>query len=243
MKIYDNGNLLGTALVDGDGNWNFTPTSPLGDGTHSFTATATSGAGVTSLTSPAFTLNVDHQAPNAPLILNITDDVAPVTGLLLNGQHSNDTRPTLNGRGEAGSTITVYDNGTVIGLATVDNGGEWHFTPGTALDNGDHHFTVTATDSVGNTSPASGGWLLVVDTLPPATPAVPTVTDDTGIYTGALESGQATDETLPVIGGSGTPGDTITVYDGSAVLGTALVDGNGEWTFTPTRRSSTASTA
>ena len=34
VNIYDGGNLIGTATADANGNWSFTPTTPLLDGTH-----------------------------------------------------------------------------------------------------------------------------------------------------------------------------------------------------------------
>ena len=42
LKIYDNGNLVGSTTVDGAGNWTFKPATNLANGAHSFTATAVS---------------------------------------------------------------------------------------------------------------------------------------------------------------------------------------------------------
>lgn len=39
IKVYDNGTLLGEALVKGDGTWSFTPPADLGEGAHAITAT------------------------------------------------------------------------------------------------------------------------------------------------------------------------------------------------------------
>lgn len=52
-----------------------------------------------------------------------------MTGTLDNGALTNDSRPTLNGTGEAGATIRILDNGVEIGSATVDQSGNWRFHP------------------------------------------------------------------------------------------------------------------
>ena len=36
-----------------------------------------------------------------------------------------------------------------------------------------------------------------------------------------------------VVGGTGTAGETITVYDGSTAIGTTTVAANGTWTLSP----------
>lgn len=56
------------------------------------------------------------------MVTEILDDFAPVTGTLTDGSFTNDQTLTINGTGEAGSTITIYDNGTVIGTANVIDG-------------------------------------------------------------------------------------------------------------------------
>ena len=57
------------------------------------TVTATDSAGNTSLPSGGFTYTVDTQAPAAPVITQVADDVGPLTGNLNNGRATNDARP------------------------------------------------------------------------------------------------------------------------------------------------------
>ncbi|MHA0876191.1 Ig-like domain-containing protein, partial [Enterobacter pasteurii] len=40
VNIYDNGTLIGSAPVDKDGNWSFTPEADLAEGEHSLTVAA-----------------------------------------------------------------------------------------------------------------------------------------------------------------------------------------------------------
>ena len=54
---------LGTATIDGSGNWSLTPTTPLSDGSHTFTAVATDAAGNTVSTMPV-TAIVDTTPPS-----------------------------------------------------------------------------------------------------------------------------------------------------------------------------------
>ncbi|WP_227540623.1 hypothetical protein, partial [Klebsiella pneumoniae] len=58
--------------------------------------------------SPNYTITIDTAAPQAPTITSVIDDVLPGTGSLDTGQITNDARPTFNGTGEAGATITLY---------------------------------------------------------------------------------------------------------------------------------------
>ncbi|EKT4465887.1 BapA prefix-like domain-containing protein [Pseudomonas putida] len=141
-----NGNPIGQTTTDGNGNWTYTPTTPLPDGTVVNVVTKdpagnTSGQG---------SVTVDAVAPSAPVL-----------------NPSNGT--TLSGTAEPGSTVILTDgNGNPIGQTTADGSGNWSFTPGTALPDGTV-VNATATDPAGNTSgPAS----TTVDGVAPATPTV-----------------------------------------------------------------------
>lgn len=234
LTLYDNGVEIGAVTIGNDGGWSFTPDIALGDGSHALTATTTDAQGNISPASSVFTLIVDTQAPAVPVFTSLLDDAGSLTGPLLNGQVSDDSQPTFAGRGEAGSTITLYDNGTVIGLATVDADGNWTFTPENALAEGSHSFTLTATDPVGNTSAASAPWTVIIDTTAPQAPAAPTAIDASGTLVGTIAEGQSTDETRPLMSGSGEPGATVSLYDGATLLGTTQIASDGSWSFTPT---------
>ncbi|MTH48529.1 type I secretion C-terminal target domain-containing protein, partial [Escherichia alba] len=231
VVLYDGGVAVGSALVGGDGVWSLTPTSPLGDGQHNLTVTATDAAGNEG-PSAAFTLTVDVQAPATPVITSVTDDIAPGTGTLTNGQATNDTRPALAGTAEPGSTVRIYDGTTLLGSVQADGVGAWTFTPTTSLGNGQHTLNVTATDAAGNVSPGAS-FTLVVDTQAPAAPVIVSVTDAVTPGTGELTDGQSTNDTRPVITGTGEPGAIVSIYDVNVLLGTATVEANGSWSFRP----------
>ncbi|MFQ6405640.1 retention module-containing protein, partial [Methylophilus sp. 'Pure River'] len=234
ITIYDNGTKLGTALVQPDGTWTFTPTTPLVDGLHSITVTATDPAGNTSNPSTPLSFTVDTVAPNTPAFEGV-DDVGPTQGVIVNNSTIDDNKPEIRGsNGNPGDTITIYDNGTKLGTALVQPDGTWTFTPTTPLIDGAHSITVTATDPAGNTSNPSTPLNFTVDTVAPNTPAFEGV-DDVGPTQGVIVNNSTIDDNKPEIRGSnGNPGDTITIYDNGTKLGTALVQPDGTWTFTPT---------
>ncbi|PZX33956.1 hypothetical protein C7416_101238, partial [Cupriavidus phytorum] len=198
-----------TVTADAAGNWTYTPAQPLADGTV-VSVTATDGSGNTS---PPATVTVDGAAPAAPAISAASNDAG--TAIVAGGSTS-DTTPTLSGSAEAGSTVSIYSGTTLLGTAIADANGRWSFTPPSGLADGNHALTVTATDAVGNTGPASAPFLLTVDT---AAPAAPTITPSDGsVIAGTAEPGS----TIHIdLNGDGAPDATVTAND------------SGDWTYTP----------
>ncbi|WP_121418759.1 Ig-like domain-containing protein [Pseudomonas aeruginosa] len=141
-----NGNPIGQVTADANGNWSFTPSTPLPDGTV-VNVVARDAAGNSS---PPASVTVDAVAPATPTV-----------------DPSNGT--TFSGTAEPGATVSLTDgNGNPIGQVTADGSGNWTFTPSTPLPNGTV-VNATATDPSGNaSSPAS----VTVDAVAPATPVV-----------------------------------------------------------------------
>ncbi|MGS6185177.1 Ig-like domain-containing protein, partial [Enterobacter sichuanensis] len=59
------------------------------------------------------------------------------------------------------------------------------------------------------------------------------VTDHTGSVTGSQSQGAVTDHTRPQNTGTAKAGSTVTIMDGSNVLGTTTAGAVGTWSFTP----------
>ncbi len=134
------------------------------------------------------------------------------------GDHvTNDNTLSLTGTAEAGATVKVYDGATLLGSAVATSAGAWSFTTGT-LNDGAHNLTATATDVAGNTGPASSALAVTVDTGAPVAPAIDSET--------IVNANQIN------LVGTAEAGSTITVYDGTTVLGNTQVDANGAWSFT-----------
>ncbi|MDI9221142.1 Ig-like domain-containing protein [Pantoea sp. EA-12] len=230
ITIRDGDTILGSVTVGSNGSWSFT--SPeLGQGSHTISITSTDAAGNTSAAT-TITFTVDTVAPAAATDLSMTGDANGTSSTVLNGGTTNDSTPTLSGQGEAGSVVSVYDNNTLIGTAVVGTDGTWSFTT-PALSNGSHSLTVTQTDAAGNVGPASSAYDITVDAgLPPATTSLE-ITDDSGNTLVQLSNGDSTHDSTPTLSGLATAGAVITLYNGSEVIGSAVADSNGQWSFTP----------
>lgn len=232
VTIRDNGTVIGTTTSDENGNWSFTPAPALGEGSHSLTASVTDNAGNISPTTPPFVVVVDTLAPAAPSITSVIDD-QPGNTALTNGQLTNDAQPTLNGKGEIGAIITIRDNGAEIGTTQVDESGNWSFTPDAPLGQGQHNFTVVATDQAGNTGGVSSSFTIELDSIAPSIPVISSVQDNTAPTTGPISNGQISNESRPALSGTGEVGATITVLSDGQAIGTTIVGAGGNWSFTP----------
>ena len=206
VEVFDGSTSLGTTTADGSGDWTFTPTASLSDGNHSITATATDAVDNVSSASTALAIEIDTIAPNAP---TVTGDA-----------QTNDTTPTFTGTAEASAEIEVFDGTTSLGMAMADSSGNWTFTPTTALDEGNHSITATATDGFDNTGASSAVLSIEIDSI---SPDAPTVTGDA-----------RTNDNTPTFTGTAEANASVEVFDGSTALGTTRVDSSGNWTFTPT---------
>ncbi|MEZ0532620.1 BapA/Bap/LapF family large adhesin [Enterobacter sp. KB-221C9] len=231
VHVIVDGNEIGTAVVNGQGNWTFTPGTDLADGPHAITFNATDAAGNTGSTTTPFNLTVDTGVPSAPVISTAGDNVGSIQTPLSSGQSTDDTTPTLNGTATANATVTVYENGQPVGTVQADGTGAWSFTPSTPLASGSHTWTATVTDAAGNVSPTSPNFTLIVDTAAPNAPVISQVIDDVGSITGPLTSGQTTDDTVPRLVGTSEPFATVKIYEGTTLVGTGTASDTGSWSI------------
>src|SRR5690606_18369253 len=137
----------------------------------------TDAAGNTGEAASLGAVTVDMTAPAAPVITGAEDNVAEGTGNVANGGLTNDATPTLTGTAEAGATVWVYDNDTLVGTAVANDTGSWTLSP--TLTEGSHSFTVSVTDAAGN-SATSEPYTLTLDLSPPSAP-VGVLENDTGV--------------------------------------------------------------
>src|SRR5206468_4241464 len=152
------------------GSWSIA-SSALGSGSHTITAKATDAAGNTSAASGGLSVTIDTAAPTAP--------TAPSSAERREGRASNtdnitsNATPTFTGTAESASTVPLYDSDgtTVLGSGTA-TGGSWSIAT-SALGSGSHTITAKATDAAGNTSAASGGLSVTIDTAAPTAPTAP----------------------------------------------------------------------
>ena len=155
VNIYDGNTLLGQTKTDASGVWHFT-TPTLANGTHAFTAHDTAAA----TTSATFDVTVGAGSPPPP------PAPPPAAPVLSSDAVNSDNSVTLNGAGEANSTVTVFDGSTNLGNVTVNSSGAFTYTTAAEAAGSSHTFTATDTDANGTsdasnaltvTIPSSGG--------------------------------------------------------------------------------------
>lgn len=223
------GNVVGKAKTNGNGEFTVELGIPYTNG-ETLTAIATDGSGNVS---PSVSITAaDTTPPEAPMIILADDAVGSLTGALSSGDTTDDPRPVFSGSGEAGTTLTLYDNGRSIGSTVVNSDGSWTFTPANNLADGFHQIVAASTDPAGNVSPDSVEFNLTIDTVAPAAPVLE-VTDDEGTVQGLLTSGGFTDDNQPELGGLGDPGSIIAIYDNGLLVAEVEVAANGTWSYTP----------
>ncbi|WP_339260550.1 Ig-like domain-containing protein [Lysinibacillus sp. FSL K6-3209] len=215
-----NGNVVpnagGEATVDVNGNWTFTPGIDLVDGDYTIEVEATKD-GKTAKETKDITVNT-----SLPTI-QITEPAGTVST----------TKPDIKGTVDPDATVKVVikdKNGNVVpnagGEATVDVNGNWTFTPGIDLVDGDYTIEVEAIKD-GKTAKETKG--ITVNTVTPSAPIV--------VITEPIEGKVETSK--PEFKGMGTPGSTVTVEikdKAGNVIDTPLVTVNpdGTWSFVPT---------
>ncbi|WP_187489196.1 Ig-like domain-containing protein, partial [Duffyella gerundensis] len=231
VNIYYKGRLyLGSAEINADGKWSFTPSSPLPAGSYDFTAREVNGSGQEQPASPNFSLTIAPPIEYfAPTISNVYDNVL-TQKYLSNGSITDDTTPRFSGRGTPNSTIEVRDNDKVIAEVPVDRYGNWSWTATQPLETGDYRFSFVTVGEDGREY-ASADFNLEIITQVGG--RITSAEDNVGAVTDPLSSGSRTDDTTPTLNGVGTPDGIVRIYDNNRLIGSAKINESGEWSFTP----------
>ena len=159
VTLKKGGSTVATVTADGGGTFGAGVT--LLEGTNSFTAMATDVAGNVSTQSAALTVTLDTVAPAAPVLTSISDD----TGVSSSDLITRTVNQTLSGKAEAGSTVTLAQNGSRGGTTTASGSGDFSFD--LKLEDGSNTFFAVAVDLAGNVSPASADLVVSLDTTAP----------------------------------------------------------------------------
>ncbi|MBW4654771.1 MAG: VCBS repeat-containing protein [Kaiparowitsia implicata GSE-PSE-MK54-09C] len=222
ITVFLNSTSAGTTTANSAGAWAFTRTTALSDGSYTFTAQAEDAIGKTSALSTAFNVVIDTTPPVAPVLTAVVEDTG-VPG----DRITNDSTPSISGTAEAGSIVTLFQDGSAVGTTTATTSGNWSFGQTNVLSDGSYSFTARATDIAGNTGVFSSGFVVTIDTTPPAAPTITSFSEDTGTPDDFITS-----DTTPTIGGMAEAGSTVTVLLNGAAAGTAIADSSGSWSFT-----------
>ncbi|WP_434762799.1 tandem-95 repeat protein [Vibrio fortis] len=215
----------GSVTVDENGNWTYTPNDNY-NGSDSFTVIVSDGQGGTD----TLTVNVGVTPVNdTPTLVDsngdplgdsvavTTDEDTPVSGSLSASDGDNDSLSFSKGSDPSNGSVTVDENGN------------WTYTPNDNY-NGSDSFTVIVSDGQGGTDTltVNVGVTPVNDT--------PTLVDSNGDPLGDSVA-VTTDEDTPVSGSlsaSDGDNDSLSFSKGSDPSnGSVTVDENGNWTYTP----------
>lgn len=207
VTVTDNGTTLVTTTVQADGSFSAALTLPF-PGTNTIVATVTDTFGNTG---------------SATVVDTLTD--APSVSITSPAEASNAAGQTITGTVVAGGTATVVgqtvtltDNGAALATATVQSDGTFSATV-TLPNQGANSIVATVTDSNGNT----GSSAAVVDTLDTIAPTI-AITSAAEVSDAA---GQAISGTVSSGGTATVAGQTVTLTDNGATLGTATVQADG----------------
>jgi len=181
ISIFDgegeNAPLLGTTTTDNDGNWSYTPTSPLADGDHKFTIEASKVAANGEEQKATSTQEITVDTDNSTLSITkiSTDDFFDLShyNTMYDSNKQYDFSPTIEGKAEPFADINlvitkaevVYNDG--LGNSWVEKGNEAHVVEelsakadadgnwkveSSVLNNRDFEYTVQASsvDEAGN---------------------------------------------------------------------------------------------
>ena len=182
----------------------------LTDGSHTVQIRAKGAGGAVDTTPATFTWTVDTMAPGNTAV------VTPANGAMLT-----DSRPTVTGTAEPGATVTVSIDGVGVGTAIADAMGKWSLPLSTALADGSHTVNATATDPAGNKGSPSMTNTFTISTGKLTTPTITTPAP-----------GSTTNDPTPTLTGKAPPNSTVSVFVDGVLVGTAIADANGDWTFT-----------
>ena len=128
--------LLGTTTTDADGNWSYTPTSPLADGDHKFTIEASkvaaNGEELKATSTQEITVDTDNSTLSITKIS--TDDFTDLShyNTMYDSNKQYDFSPTIEGKAELFADINlvitkaevIYNDG--LGNSWVEKGNEAH---------------------------------------------------------------------------------------------------------------------
>ncbi|MCR1550900.1 MAG: Ig-like domain-containing protein [Enterobacter cloacae] len=234
VHIIVNGKEVDSVTADPTGNWTWTPSPALTNGHYDVKVVAEDKAGLRSEPSDAFSFElVAGGIPPAPAITDVIDDVDAHVGTVQQGGITNDDKPTITGTGQDGTTVYLYDgtNPTPIGSAVV-TGGTWTIDFDTPLAQGEHRFRAVSENAVGNRSPETGEWVIIVDSVDPLAPTDIELWDDFGTP-GIIADNGTTDDNTPTYRGKGDANGTAIIDLGNGTTVRVPVDGSGNWSYTP----------
>jgi len=213
VEIMDGAKIVATVYSNAHGQFTVS-TSSLGDATHTLTAQATEPTASSSVTSSPLDVVIDTQvqAPTIDLETAGTDGVYNAAEVGVDGTITATIK--LPSDAKLGDTLTVSGVDHTLSLSDINKGSvDSEIAPGTKI-------TASITDIAGNISVLATETAATADTTPPNAPIIDSIAPHINTPNAPIT-------------GTGEVGSTVTITDGSNVLGTAVVGSNGQFSFTP----------
>ena len=203
VSIYDGSTLIGSATPSGSA-WSTTVNLLPTQGVHAITAQATDAAGVVG-TSNSVTYSI----------------IAPTLAITSMGGSTFETPQTISGTidmADASLTVSIYDGSTLIGSATPSGNGAWSTTVNLLPTQGTQTITAQATHAAGIVGISNSiTYSIIAPTL---------------AITSVGASAYTTSQTILGTIDAADAGLTVSIYDGSTLIGTATPSGTGAWSTT-----------
>jgi hypothetical protein len=203
IDMYNGSGFLGSTTVT-NGVWSYTALADLPDGSHQIRSKTVDLAGNESSFSSSVVVTIDTVRPADPTF----DE---------NVMFKNSSTPLLTGVAEIDAIVTVRSGATTLATTRTAATGLWSIEVVDPLAQSVFALAATATDVAGNMNSGASVASLTIDTTAPAAPTI------------AAFSAVSSPLTLV---GTGEAGATVSILDGGTIIGTAVVGGNGSWTFT-----------
>ncbi|MCW5945048.1 MAG: hypothetical protein KIT06_04660, partial [Cryobacterium sp.] len=255
VQVYADGHPVAcpTGPIDYTGYWACSPTLSFQDDAHTLTATQTDLAGnVSALSAPVPLVLNDTTPPDFPTVTSPHDSESGGSVFASRaGAH-----PTISGVAETGATLEVFDGANPLSCTQADPIGElnsFNCTIVQSLALGVHNIYLRQTDGWGNSSglPSAPQLVLTVTAPPPAPPAnpgnpAPANPPQSFLINWSLSF--QTDNPFPFpgdtvnfSGGDLPPGSSVIaeIHSDPILLGTTVVDANGNFALAATIPDST----
>jgi hypothetical protein len=233
VTVYLGATVLGTVVVNGAGNWSFDHSSTtLSEGTNLFRISVRDTAGNAGATN-SFNVVVDTTAPSVGSITRLVPTSQSVNTNTVVFRVIFSEAITGLDTGDFAVTSTATAVGSVTSLSAVDDR-TFDVLIGGLSGDGTLRLDLSASgtgisDIAGNAiaSGFAGGESYALDNTVPNAPTVGSISSDTGISS----ADRITSDNTLVLNGTAEPGTSVSIRLNGVVIGTALVDGSGNWSF------------
>ena len=227
VRLFEGATELGLDSTTSGGAYSII-SSTLSDGAHSLTVRFEDVAGNQSAAvSPALSITIDTVAPSAPTIApNLTTD----TGRSATDNVTKDNTPDFAGSVPAGLVVELFDASTLVGSDFAPAGGMYSVTSA-VLGEGAHSISARFGDAAGNFSTSGPTLPITIDTIVPAQPAAPDMTNATD--SGKLNNDDITNFTQPAFTGTIEANARVSLKVDGFSVGT-ITPGGTTYTAAPT---------